>query len=75
MKSGWWLAAVFLAGCSNTDVWQESRVDMPPLETEQSVDIEEVDGNLICVTEADYPATRTCVPIVHTGDETTGDSR
>jgi hypothetical protein len=75
MRSGWLFAAVILAGCSSNNVWQESRVDIPPLEAGQSVEVEEVGGNLVCVTEADDPTTRTCVPIVHGEDEATGGSR
>lgn len=58
------VAVMLLAGCAGGGMKGESAPDMSPMRPSADVTVTE-NGDLICVTENDDPATRTCVPRVH----------
>lgn len=54
---------IVLAGCS-TNAMKGEAPDIAPVRPSPDVTVTER-GDLLCVTENDDPATRTCVPRVH----------
>ncbi len=58
------VALLIVSGCE-TSPYEDSAVDIRPLESGEILSVELEEGDMICVTERSDPDIRMCVPRVH----------